>query len=174
MRPAWRPTLLLLSLAAAAAAVAELPLAPVSATQPAEPGEGEAAALAGLAAIMGAGPEILASWSEKVASEGSLCGWASYPGPSASGKIKCDNTTGAITDMQAECWPLAGRAVESGASACLHRSELVPALRCLSAAGRAVLTPPLALARCPLPAASCGWTIGRARCLTVAGKRSGP
>lgn len=98
MQP-WRTALLLLCLAVAAAA-APPPPPTASGAQPAEPGEGEAAVLAGLAAAMGADPDVLASWNETVASEGSLCGWPSQPGASTNPDILGDNATGAITECK--------------------------------------------------------------------------
>lgn len=111
MRAPRRAALFLLLAAAAvavAAAVRPLPPPPsASADQSAEPGEGEAAALMEVAAAMGAPSDLLASWSETLASEGSLCGWGTNWRPRCSrgyDRIHCDNTTGAITEMQVDCW----------------------------------------------------------------------
>lgn len=57
-----------------------------------------------LATAMGAPPDLLASWNETLASEGSLCGWPSILGLAAYPRILCNNATGAITEMQVGCW----------------------------------------------------------------------
>lgn len=105
--PPWRTALLLLLAAAAVAAAARPPPPPPSAAstaEPAEPGEGEAAVLIELAAAMGVPPDVLASWSEALVSEGSLCAWPSSLGLAADPRILCDNATGAVTKMQVGCW----------------------------------------------------------------------